>query len=273
MNKLLSVSSISGGKTSSYMALHYPTNKYVFAVVKTLDSNAIPKDKGLLREVQLRIPDFVASRELDQTLKIVLDLEQEIGQKIDWVSSHLTYERQMLPNWQARLCTIELKLKPIFEYCYNLKSLGNMVLMNIGFRVDEAHRKAKMLADCKRAYQYKFPFLCDIKTRRQQWTTVEWRIPYFPLIEDNINHQQIIKFWNTKEWEFPSVSNCDYCFFHRYQEHQLQLSQYPERFQWWINQEKNIGQTFNKDHSYKEIQNPNISIQNTPLFVNCACTD
>ena len=50
MNELLSVSSVSGGKTSAYMALHYPTDKYVFAVVKTLDKNAIPKDKGLLNQ-------------------------------------------------------------------------------------------------------------------------------------------------------------------------------------------------------------------------------
>lgn len=277
MTKLLSVSSVSGGKTSSYMAIHYPTDKYVFSVVKTLDTNAIPKDKGLLREIQQRIPDFIASREIDKTLKIVLDLEQKIGKKIDWVSSHLTYDelitkRQMLPNWQMRFCTVELKLKPIFEYCYNLDSLAGMVLMNIGFRKDEERRKSAMLSDCAKAYQFKFPFSCNLKTKRNKHKTVDWRIPYFPLIEDGITHHQIISFWDSLNWDFPLVSNCDFCFFHSYSEQRSQLKNYPERFNWWVQQEDKIGQTFKKEYAYEDIRSQDLAISKTPLF-SCACTD
>lgn len=263
------------------MALHYPTDKYVFAVVKTLDKNAIPKDKGLLKEAQSRISDFVASSSLDATLKIVLDLEQELGQEIRWISSDLTYDeliqrQKRLPNWMTRICTVELKLKPIFEYCYfELSSIANMVLMYIGFRADESQRKVNLLDNCDKAYRFKYPYQCSLKTKKQSWKTVEWRIPYFPLIENNVNHQQIIKFWEQKGWDFPLVSNCDFCFFHRYQEQRTQLEKYPERFQWWIDQEETIGGTFKKEFSYKQIQSPEFSISQTPLFNNilCNCTD
>lgn len=278
--ELISVSSLSGGKTSSYMALHYPTDRYVFAVVKTLDKNAAPKDKGLLREAQRRIPDFYASRELDDTLKIILDLEQEIGKPIDWVSSPYTFDeliekRQMLPNRLTRFCTTELKLTPIFEYCYNIKSLSGMVLMNIGFRFDESQRKTRMMADCQKAYQFRFPFACDFNTRRQSWRTVEWRIPYFPLVENNIEHRHVIDYWDKRGWRFPSVSNCDFCFFHRYHEHQSQIQNHKSRINWWIDQEKKMGKTFLNSHSYEEIKDYRVSIKNTPLFSGalCSCTD
>lgn len=75
------VTSVSGGKTSAMMAVEYPTDHYIFAVVLTDQIEVAPKDKGLLRECQDRIPHFKASRELDQALINVLRLEQLIGKK------------------------------------------------------------------------------------------------------------------------------------------------------------------------------------------------
>jgi hypothetical protein len=70
------VTSVSGGKTSAMMALEFPTDHYIFAVVLTDHQPSAPKDKGLLREVQKRIPWFVASHEADLTLLNMLRLEQ-----------------------------------------------------------------------------------------------------------------------------------------------------------------------------------------------------
>lgn len=278
-NKLLTVTSLSGGKTSSYMAIKYPTDRYVFAVVRTNDQNSSPKDKGLLREVQNRIPDFVASRELDETLLVVLKLEQEIGQRIDWVSSHLTFDdliekKKMLPNRRTRFCTEQLKIDPIFKYCYNLPSLGGIVSMNIGFRWDEQNRKERMLSECEKAYSYKVPFSASITSKRQQWKTIEYRIPNFPLIEDKIDRIDVLKFWQEKAggWQFPSVSNCDFCYFHSVEENRRQAEMYPERFDWWKQQETKIGKTWDEDYSYQDIDNPDLSIQRLPLFA-CHCTD
>jgi hypothetical protein len=94
-----------------------------------------------------------------------------------------------------------------------------MVLMHIGFRADESQRKTNLLANCDKAYQFKYPYKANIKTHKQSWKTVDWRIPYFPLIENNVNHYQIIKFWEQKGWEFPVVSNCDFFFFERYSDY------------------------------------------------------
>lgn len=274
--KMLSVTSLSGGKTSSYMAIHYPTDKYVFAVVKTTDPNAVPKDKGLLKEIQDRIPGFVASRELDETLLAVLRLEQEIGQKIDWVSSELTYDdlirqKQLLPNRRIRACTQELKIRPIFEYCYNLPSLGGMVSMNIGFRWDEKNRASKLLEECDKAYSFRYPFSCSTTTKKQQWKTIEYRIPNFPLIDNHVSRTDVLKYWLSKGWSFPSVSNCDFCFFHSVKENREQLEKYPERFKWWESQEEG-GRQWNNEYSYSELRDSSDSIKELPLF-SCHCTD
>jgi mRNA-degrading endonuclease toxin of MazEF toxin-antitoxin module len=46
------ITSISGGKASSMMAVEFPTDHYVFSVVLTDQIEAVPKDKGLLREIR-----------------------------------------------------------------------------------------------------------------------------------------------------------------------------------------------------------------------------
>jgi hypothetical protein len=92
-----SVTSVSGGKTSAMMALEFPTDHYIFAVVLTDHQPSAPKDKGLLRECQNRIPWFVASHEADLTLLNMLRLEQELGRRIDWVASQYSLDRYL---WQ-----------------------------------------------------------------------------------------------------------------------------------------------------------------------------
>lgn len=261
---MTSITSISGGKTSSYMALKYPTDKYVFALVKTLDKASISTDKGLIKAVQEKIPGFIASREVDETLINVLDLEQKLGTEIKWVSAKETFDeliqrKKMLPNQRTRFCTTELKLKPIFEYCYF--NFG-LCVMNIGFRWDERHRAKKMLSDCNKAYYFKW-----------KGKNIEWRIPNFPLIEEEIDHEKIKKFWAENGGVFPVVSNCDFCFFHRVAEQIEQLNQHPERANWWREQEETIGYTFANSHSFLDLISPEKQIKELPLFAGCACTD
>jgi hypothetical protein len=142
------VTSVSGGKTSAMMALEFPTDHYIFAVVLTDHKKSAPKDKGLLRECQNRIPWFTASHEADLTLLNMLRLEQELGKRIDWVASQYSLDRylwqdtdlvgyrsntiaskvpldaivekkKMLPNATHRFCTEETKLVPMFQYSFN----------------------------------------------------------------------------------------------------------------------------------------------------------
>jgi len=123
------ITSVSGGKTSCMMSLKFPTDYYVFAVVLTKHTPSKPKDKGLLRECEKKIPHFIASLEADLTLKNILDLEQELGKEIKWVSSefylddfinqHTDYpgfrsQKYLLPSFKNRFCTQYQKVIPIF---------------------------------------------------------------------------------------------------------------------------------------------------------------
>lgn len=179
------VTSVSGGKTSAMMALEFPTDHYIFAVVLTDHKPSAPKDKGLLRECQNRIPWFVASLEADLTLLNMLRLEQELGKRIDWTASEYSLDRYLandtdlagfrsrktlLPNASKRFCTVETKLKPMFWYCYlnyltlvkeeglveedDIFVLDEPLLMHIGFRWDEPERVNGWTCDKEK---FKFP--------------------------------------------------------------------------------------------------------------------
>ncbi len=73
---VLTVNSTSGGKTSSFKYLTCPTDETIFSVVLSDHPVNKPKDKGVLRQIQDRIPWFEGSMELEATLKAMLDLEQ-----------------------------------------------------------------------------------------------------------------------------------------------------------------------------------------------------
>jgi hypothetical protein len=272
---ILTANSISGGKTSCYMAIHYPSDINVFACVLTNDKSCLPSDKGLLREIQNKLPQFEGSKELDQTLINVLKLEQKIGKSIKWVSSDLTYDeliekRKYLPNKRSRICTYELKILPIFQYLYYHY---NAVIMNIGYRVDEINRAKKMMVDCNKAYNLKVPVSCRLSgSKRQSHKVVEWRYPVFPLIENNITHETIVKYWKDQNWVFPSVSNCDFCFNHTPQQLREQKELFPNRFQWWEDQETKLNKTFGSKSINQVISDYSKGNNVIPAF-NCACTD
>ena len=107
---MISINSLSGGKTSSYLAYHYPADYNIFALVKIDDINCKPKDNKLIQLVSDKIgEDFIATAESDLTLKVILDLEQLIGQNIIWVAGlsfdKLIKKQTILPNSQRRFCT------------------------------------------------------------------------------------------------------------------------------------------------------------------------
>lgn len=253
------VNSISGGKTSAYMAIHYPTDYNIFSAVLTNDVNCHPKDKYLLSECQKRIPHFYASRELDQTLYAVLELEQLLGTKIDWVASELTYDdiiiqKKMVPNQYNRFCTQFLKIIPIFQHTYLHYYDGNPVLMNIGFRYDEPKRvKNYKCSNNKNKFAYK----CSLfGNKRQSWTKeIEWRVENFPLYNNKITNDNVLYWANKLNFKFPTVSNCDFCFFHHKNQNRNQYNNYPERINWWIDFEKEIGNTFGNNSMKLYLEN------------------
>lgn len=262
------INSVSGGKSSAYMALHYPADVCIFAAVLTDDPACVIADKALRGYAQSKIPWFDwnrgGCRELDLTLLNLQRLEQEMGREIQWVAAPFTFDAMirgdienpvarcfsrsktasaMLPNQRTRFCTQALKLYPIFWHCW-LEGDGDICLMNIGFRWDERQRVERWT--CKND-RIEYTPHCDIDGNykgKHRRVSLEWRTPQFPMYQDRIDRAAVVKFWKSKGWQWPTVSNCDFCFFHRPAEHQHQALHYPARAQWWEQMEQVAGATF-----------------------------
>lgn len=183
------VTSISGGKTSAYLAKHYPTDENIFALVRIEDRKCTPKDKSLVQKVSDKIGmEFIATAESDTTLTLMFDLEQLLGKEIIWTTGdtfeQVCLKRKALPNLMMRFCTTEMKMKPIFEYCQ--KEFG-MVKMNLGFRYDEKERANNENT------KFKTVVGKSKNGKRNKWGEVEWRECYYPLIQAK---KLIMKFTN-----------------------------------------------------------------------------
>lgn len=143
--------------------------------------------------------------------------------------------------------------------------------MNIGFRWDEPQRVENWTCDNDK---FKFPASCSLLGRKQwQYKSEEWRISHFPMYEDRITKLDVNKFWSDKGWEFPSISNCDFCFHHRNIQQQVQAKSYPERSQWWINMEKQANATFGKQPLEQILTQSLLDVFADDEQSMCHCTD
>jgi len=152
---MITVNSLSGGKTSSFLEMHYPADVSLFALVCIDSHNAnagsttfkidnhvrqIVNDK--LQKYCSHQLEFLGTAEDPLIIKTMLDLEQMTGREIVWLRGKgfqsLVETKQTLPNKHHRWCTTEFKIKPIFEHLLMYHSLP--CKMRVGFRSDEAHR-------------------------------------------------------------------------------------------------------------------------------------
>lgn len=279
--KLKTVTSVSGGKTSNFMALHYPTDFYIFALVCIDDPACAPKDPGLLRAVQDKIPGFIASAETDDTVKNMLELEQLLGQRIDWVTGP-SYDvvnqgtEGWLPSYKRRYCTTKMKIHPIFEHVFNniFEHMDDRVIMHIGFRPEELRRKTNLLKNNEAPFTY--PYMCNLWGHfRQKHYKFHWRDLRFPLIEDGITEIDIRNFWIDLGWTYPAESNCVGCFHKKPFQLKEQWISEPERMAWFANQEKIGKGTFRQEGTYEDFKTwtPKTPEDLQADEFNCNCTD
>lgn len=242
------IHSLSGGKTSSYMAYHYPADYNLFALVKIDDPSCKPKDDKLIQMVSDKIgEDFVATAESDDTLRVMFELEQMIGREIIWVHGksfdNLIKSQTILPNSLRRFCTQEMKLRPIWDWWF--KNINEKVKMGIGFRYDEMERADRFTTS--------FKGIVGKRGTRNKWEEIEWREGWFPLIDDRIHHFQV-KQWALKTGlPFPEDSNCVGCFHKPLQQLRKNFEDYPEKMEWFNNQEKNARGSWKQDVTYEKI--------------------
>ena len=254
------VNSLSGGKTSSYIAANYPADYNVFSLVRTDDKKCLFPDAKIRQEVSDRLgTEFIGTLEEDMIIYTMLDLEQFIGSKIDWVSGK-TFDDSIiktkkgtkyLPNKMARYCTTELKTLPILHWMY--EEVKEPVIMRFGYRANETRRAIKMMdkTDDDGFTKVKATFT-KLKDGRNSWGVYKYCKPEFPLINDNIYKDTIEEFWKEKDVRFAYMNNCVGCWWRSPLLLKKMHNKHPEKMQWFADQETNKSK-WRSDIMYKDI--------------------
>lgn len=254
------INSLSGGKTSSYIAANYPADYNIFSLVRTNDKEVMFPDAKVRQMVSDRIgKEFIGTLEEDTIIYTMLDLEQYIGQEIIWLSDK-TFEEviqdhnEYLPNKMSRFCTVDMKVKPIAQWCYDNTELP--VEMRIGFRANEMRRAKNMIERAGENGIETFKFrIGKHKNGNNRWKELQYRKTTFPLIEDGLFKDTIEEYWKDKPVRFAYMNNCVGCF-HRSQIFLKHMSnKAPKQFEWFAKQEREVKGTFKTGTTYDKIKN------------------
>jgi len=254
------INSLSGGQTSSYIAVHYPADYNIFALVRTNDQSVLFPDAKIRQIVSDRIGvEFIGTLEDDDIIYTMLDLEQFIGKEITWLSK-TTFEEVIkkaggyLPNIMRRFCTQKMKVEPIAQWCYENTELP--VEMRIGFRANEMSRAKTMIEKEVNGLE-NFKFKVGEKNGRNKWKELPYRKAKFPLIEDGIFKDSIVEYWKDKPVRFAYRNNCVGCF-HRSELFLNHMSRRNEKqFNWFVKMEKKNNCTFKSGITYERIKKYN----------------
>jgi 3'-phosphoadenosine 5'-phosphosulfate sulfotransferase (PAPS reductase)/FAD synthetase len=227
----MKILSFSGGRTSAYLLATYKFDLAIFC-------NTGKEAEGTL--------DFIRKcGEFYDKEIIWLEYNPENKNKFDIVNfetasrngepfEKLIIKNKFLPNQQMRFCTVEMKAKTIKRYLKNyLKLEISDVEMILGIRADEPNRYYKLK-----------------DSNRNGWENV------MPLFKANITKKNIFEFWKKQPFDLNINShegNCDLCFLKGLTKKIELLRQNPKVADWWIEMEKNINATFNKNYSVSEL--------------------
>ena len=257
------INSLSGGKTSSYIAANYPADYNIFALVRTDDKKCLFPDAKIRQIVSDKIgKEFIGTLEEDMIIYTMLDLEQFIGREITWLSDK-TFEEVVkkhgnyLPNIMSRFCTTDMKVQPIAQWCYENTELP--IEMRIGFRANEMSRAKNMMERATDGIE-SFKFKVGEKNGRNQWKTLPYRMVKFPLIEEGIFKDKIESYWKDKSVRFAYQNNCVGCF-HRNELMLKHMSVKAEKqFNWFVDIERKNGCTFKSGITYEKIKNHKLQL-------------
>lgn len=259
------VNSLSGGKTSSYLAYNYPADLEIFSLVCIDSHNAGGRiDKKLkqmandkLQEYCSHQNEFVATSEDPVILKTMFDLEQIIGREIIWLRGigweQMLAIKKAIPNMDKRFCTTILKMQPIFEFLFMYHSLP--VKMRVGYRYDEMERADKFTD------MWKYSTHCEYRPKSDtwihRWLEIIWRIGEFVLINNKINHINVVDFWKPfiekNLIRFAEDSNCQNCFWKDPQQLRKNFDNNPAIMYWSAIQEELYDHTFKDNISLLSI--------------------
>lgn len=254
------MTSVSGGQSSAYIAANYPADYLIFALVCIEDYRCSPKDKALIQRVSDKIgKEFIATAEDDVIIQTMFDLEQYLGQEINWVAGETfdyvaMNEGGWLPNMLHRYCTVEMKLRPMHRWWR--ENIGEPVKLQIGFRAGEEKRAAKMRARQNDDGLIEFKDVVGKHlSGKNKWAETPWQYPVFPMIEDRIHRDRVVEYWRGKPVRFAERNNCVGCFHRNPMLLNLMFQKHPEKMNWFAEmEEKKKTSTWRSDLSYRQIE-------------------
>ena len=257
------INSLSGGKTSSYIAANYPADYNIFSLIRTNDIASKFKDEKTRKLVEDRLQaPFISTAEDDTIIYTMLDLEQYIGKEITWVTGP-TFEDVIknhggyLPNKVARYCTTDMKTMPIAKWRYD--NIDDDVEMRFGFRANEQSRAKTMNNKLNERGMTEVKIVIGrTKTgTRNRWGVIDYCKPTFPLIEDGIFKDNVEEFWRDKPVRFAYMNNCIGCWWRGPMLLKHMADKHPEKMDWFARQEEGNKGNFKSEVSYREIINYN----------------
>lgn len=254
------INSISGGKTSAYLAKFYPADINVFSLVRIEDRECLwmgGKDEPTRQLISDRLgKEFIGTAEMDDIIYTILDLEQFTGQEIKILTGE-TFEQiilnhsNYLPNQMTRFCTSDMKIKPIFDYIQSLDILP--VNMQIGFRPNELSRADKVKErESVDGFEYMKTVIGKINNRNK-WGEVKYRKVQFPLITDNITKDVIYNYWFGKPVRFAYRNNCVGCVNRQPLMISHMATKERRKVEWFARQERKTGHRFLSGVSFDQI--------------------
>ena len=259
------LNSLSGGKTSSYIAANYPADYDVFSLVRVEDKNCKFPDEKIRKEVEDRIQaPFIGTAEDDMIIYTMLDLEQYIGREITWVTGK-TFEETVksykmknggyyLPNKVTRYCTTDMKTIPIAEWRY--KNIDDDVVMRFGYRANEMGRAKRMMEKTNDNGMTEVKIVVGKHNNgNNKWKTIEYCKPEFPLIDAHLFKDTIEEYWKDKPIRFAYMNNCVGCWWRSPMLLSHMSKRHPEKMDWFARQEEDNKGRFKSEVSYREIMN------------------
>jgi hypothetical protein len=212
-------------------------------------------DEGLGADVHVLFAN--TGKEREETLDFVHDVETRWSVPIVWLErlpsagfhvvtyetaarrgepfEELIAERKFLPNPVARYCTTELKIRPMRDY---MRARGYDYWTNVvGLRADEPHRVSRQRA--------------GIEAKKERWDVEH------PLHAAGLTVEDVRAFWRGQTFDLrlePWEGNCDLCYLKGRAKKERIIRDTPDAADWWIEQERRIGQPFRRDQpSYSQL--------------------
>lgn len=268
--------SFSGGRTSAYM------------LWKVLQSNG-----GLPNETLVCFAN--TGKEEEATLRFIDNCSKNWNVPITWIEYRnggyvivdfssasrngepfemLIKKLNYVPNPVTRVCTYQLKIRPMDKYCRSVFGEKTDRYTMVGIRADEHRRVTKI--------------------RNRVYGENKHEIMSIPLADAGITVQDVTAFWNSQPFDLELTTyngrtlagNCDLCFLKPAAQIQSLINEKPSRAIWWSQMEvlalalafKPDGARFRKDRpSYAQMMNYSKDQQN--LFpqdeegIACFCGD